>query len=155
MLEKERGGAERIDPNKPVKTPAPTPQKPAWQSTNFIVTVVLFLGGMFVGFPDTEAGNLVRLFVQLTAGILMFRNFFKTAKLDLKAWIGNANTLNYLYTILVTLAPGVDSSIIGHVVELIKAAMGGNWQGILVALGSIATWLYYFFKNRKGTAEAK
>lgn len=118
-------------------------------STNFILAVVLLVGGLFVGFPKGEAEKVVASLFTLIGSVGAFRVFFKTAEFSPIKWIQDSNTWNYLATIFIALFPVLTPEVFTALRAAIEAGMGGNWQGILTALISLATILWNIFKNAK------
>jgi hypothetical protein len=144
MTDKKRGGAT------PVKAPLTGETlKEKFFSTNFILAVVLLVGGLFVGFPKGEAEKVVASLFTLIGSVGAFRVFFKTAEFSPVKWIQNSNTWNYLSTIFIALFPVLTPDVFTALRAAIEAGIGGNWQGILTALISLATILWNVFKNAK------
>lgn len=125
---------------------------PWWLSTNFALTVALFLGGIFVGFDKMDAQAGVTSIAGLIAAIGAIRE--KVKGVDFKAWFGNANTWAYLGTIVVTFVPALPVETFRHLGDIAANAIGGNWQGILVSLFSLGTILYHFFQPKTKPAQA-
>lgn len=128
-----------------------TQQKVAfWQGTNFWISLVLAAGGLFVGFPEGEARNLVGGVFALIGTAGVFREKLKgLARVSWGDWIKSANTWNYIAAIVVSIVPTLPADLFARLRELIDAILGGNWQGIITALFSIGTMLYYIFRPKK------
>ena len=121
-----------------------------WQGTNFWIAIVLAFGGLFIGFPEGEARNIVSGIFGLIATAGLFREKLKTAvKVDWKDWIRSPNTWNYIGAAVVAIVPALPSDFFTRVRDLIDAILGGNWQGIVTALFSIATMIYFIIKGPK------
>lgn len=116
-------------------------------STNFIMAVVLLIGGLFVGFPQGEAQKVVGSIFALIGSAGALRVFFKTAELNPVEWIKNSNTWNYISTIFIALFPVLTPDFFAAVKAIVEQALGGNWQGILTSLISLATIIWNIFKN--------
>ena len=116
--------------------------------TNFWVSIVLFIGGLFVGFPTDLAAETVDYWVAGIAGIFAVREKIKSATIDWRAWLGNANTFAYLGTVVTALLPVIPIELFSHLSELAQAAIGGNWQGILVAMFGIGTIIFHLLKPK-------
>ena len=121
-----------------------------WQGTNFWIALVLAFGGLFIGFPEGEARNIVSAIFGLIATAGLFREKLKAAaKVDWKDWIRSPNTWNYIGAAVVAIVPALPSDFFTRVRDLIDAILGGNWQGIVTALFSIATMIYFIIKGPK------
>lgn len=125
-----------------------------WQSTNFWTALVLAFGGLFIGFPDGPARNIVGSLFAVIAGGAALREYLKTAQVDWKAWIRSTNTWNYLAAAATAIVPNIPADLFNRLRDLADAVLGGNWQGIVTALFSIGTILYYLFRP-KAPAPAK
>lgn len=138
---KKRDGAKLTEQQKPATL------KDKFFSTNFILAVVLLIGGLFVGFPEGEAAKVVQTMFTLIGSVGVFRTFFKNAEFDPKKWITNSNTWNYLATIFIALFPALTPEFFAAVKSVVEAGLGGNWQGILTALISLSTIIWNIFKT--------
>lgn len=117
-----------------------------YQGTNFWTALILAIGGLFVGFPEGEAHNIVAALFGLIASIGVIRERVKGV--DLKAWITSGNTWNYIGTAVVAAVPVIPADLFTKIHEVLTAAIGGNWQGIAAGVFSIATMVYYIFKKK-------
>ena len=118
------------------------------QGTNFWVSIVLFIGGLFAGFPSDLAAETVEYWVAGIAGIFAVREKLKDAKIDWRAWIGNTNTWAYLGTFVTALVPVIPAQLFTDLASLAQSALGGNWQGILVSLFSIGTIIFHLLRPK-------
>lgn len=116
--------------------------------TNFWVALVLAFGGLFVGFPEGEAKIVVESLFAGIAGIFALREKLKSTSIDWKSWISSKNTWNYLGTAIVAILPAIPIELFQRLSELAAAIIGGNWQGIVAAVFSIATILYYLIRAK-------
>ncbi len=121
-----------------------------WQGTNFWVALVLAIGGLFVGFPEGEAHNIVAAIFAVIAGAGAIREKVKGG-VDVKAWVSSKNTWNYIAAAVTAAIPMIPADLFSRLHELATAAIGGNWQGIVTASFSIATMIYYIFRKPKTT----
>lgn len=119
-----------------------------WQGTNFWVAAVLAIGGLWVGFPSGDAQHSTELIVGALAGVFAIREKLKDLKIDWKQWIKSANTWNYLATVFVAILPTIPIELFQALRGIIEAALGGNWQGIVAGVFSLATILYYWLKPK-------
>ena len=120
-----------------------------WQGTNFWIALVLAIGGLFVGFPEGEARGLIAGLFGLIATAGAFREKLKgLTKVAWKDWLRSANTWNYLGAAVTAIIPMLPGDLFVRLRELIDSILGGNWQGIVTSLFSIATIIYYLFKKR-------
>ena len=120
-----------------------------WQGTNFWLAIVLAFGGLFVGFPEGAARNTVGAIFALVSGAGAIREFVKGAKVDVKAWIGSVNTWNYLGAALMAIFPMLTPELFTSLSNLANAVISGNLQGIVTAVLSLGTILYYIFVKPK------
>jgi hypothetical protein len=118
-----------------------------WQGTNFWIALVLALGGLFVGFPEGDARNIVGAIFALVASAGAIREKIKGAKIDWKAWISSKNTWNYIAAAVTAAVPMIPLDLFARLNDLATSAISGNWQGIVTALFSIATIIYYIFRK--------
>jgi len=121
--------------------------KQSFTGTNVYVSIVLFLGGLFVGFPQDLATNTVEYLVTGVTGVFLIREKMKSATIDWKAWLNNKNTWTYLSAIVLTWLPQIPGDLFTQLSNLAQAAIGGNWQGIAMALFAIGNILYHLFKK--------
>jgi hypothetical protein len=119
---------------------------PWWLSTNFALTVVLVIGGFFVGFDRVDAQTGVTALAGAVAAFGALRE--KIKGVDFKGWLGNTNTWAYLGTIVVTFVPTLPVELFQQLGDIASAAIGGNWQGILVGVFALGTTLYQIFKPK-------
>lgn len=123
---------------------------PWWLSTNFALTAVLLVGGLFVGFERADAVTGV---TAVSTFIALFGALREKIKgVDFKAWIGNKNTWAYLGTIVVTFVPAIPVELFQHAGDIAAAAIGGNYQGILVGLFAAIPIIYNLFFKPKPAA---
>jgi len=118
-------------------------QKSPWESSNFWIAVVLAVGGLFVGFPQDEARWFVEALFGIVASVGLIREKVKNTSVDWKAWLRSVNTWNYLAAAVVALIPAIPSELFVRLRDLADASLSGNWQGIITALFSIGTIIYY------------
>jgi len=106
-----------------------------WQSSNFWTNIVLFLSGLFVGFPQGEAATAVAsVFALIASGKLLYNYFKSGVKFDFKSWAGNLNNRGYLATLIVSIFPAFNSELLSPVWDAMRALLDQNWQGLLVAV---------------------
>lgn len=124
-----------------------------WQGTNFWIALVLAFGGLFIGFPEGEARNIVGAIFAIIASAGVIREKVKDSKIDVKAWLSSTNTWNYIAAAVTAALPMIPAEIFTRLNELAIALIGGNWQGIVTAIFSIATIIYYLVRKPKATPE--
>lgn len=129
--------------------------KKFWQSSNFWIALVLTIGGLWVGFPEGEAQGTVSALFALIASAGLLRNKLKDLQIDWRAWLSSKNTWNYLAAALTAAIPAIPLDLFDRLQDLATALIGGNWQGILTALFSIGTMLYYIFTGNRSLKAAK
>ena len=126
-----------------------TTNTPFWQGTNFWTTVVLLIGGLFIGFPQGEAQATMGYIFSALAGAFAIRERLKASTIDWKQWLGNTNTWAYLGTIVTAIVPILPVELFQHLGTIAQAAIGGNYQGILVGLFSAIPIIYNLFLKPK------
>ena len=119
-----------------------------YQSANFWTAVILAAGGIFVGFPESDARNIVSALFGLISGGMLIREKLKGLKADWRTWLRSANTWNYIATAVIAVVPAIPADLFTQLRNLADAALGGNWQGIAAAVFSIATILYYLLRPK-------
>lgn len=124
-----------------------------WQGTNFWIALVLAIGGMFVGFPENEAKTFVVAVFALIGAAGAVREKVKDLQIDWRAWLASKNTWNYLATVITAIFPFIPVDLFARLSDLFQSLMGGNWQGVVTAVFSIATMLYYIFVKPKPAAQ--
>lgn len=124
-------------------------------SSNFFIAVVLFLGGLFVGFPEGEGRSIAVGLFGIIGSLGALRVYFKNAELNVKQWITNPNTWNYLFTILSAFFPILTPEMFEKLQLVAVSAIGGNWQGLINALVSLVTIIYFATKNAEPKAKAE
>ena len=79
-----------------------------WQGTNFWIALVLAVGGLFVGFPEGDARNIVGGVFALIASAGALREKLKGAAIvNWKDWIRSTNTWNYIGAAIVAIVPAL------------------------------------------------
>ena len=120
-----------------------------WQGANFWVALTLAIGGLWAGFSESDAANAVGYVFALIGAIFAIREKVKGNKIDWKQWISSRNTWNYIATVVISIFPALTPELFVRLNELFAALIAGNWQGIVTALFSIATMLYYIVRKPK------
>lgn len=123
-----------------------------WQGTNFWLSVVLFIGGLFVGFPVGDASEAVGYIFALVGSVGLIREKIKDSKIDWKAWAVSKNTWNYLAAAVTAVIPTIPTALFTGMNEALTAAISGNWQGFAIALFSLATIIYHLFQKPNAKA---
>lgn len=121
----------------------------AIKDQNFWLNLVLLVGGFWVGFNGEEATALVGHVFAVIGGVGALANFFKNAELDWRRWLSNANFWNYLAVLLVMLVPEIPSEVIDSVEQIVQALLSKNYQALIGALFTLATFLYKIFTTKK------
>lgn len=153
---KKRGGADRIGdtpaPVQPIANPGEW-----WKSTNFALTVVLFIAGFF-GLESLDfnaaAKEVVLLVYKLVGTVGALRVFIVNAKFNPKKWLGNSNSYQYLIAILTTFIPQIPADAGTYLADLIAAIKTGNLQIIVPMLFSFAVWVWNVWKASKAAKVA-
>lgn len=122
--------------------------KPFWQSKNFWISAVLFIGGIFVGFPEEAATDFINnLFGLIGSGGLIWTWIKEKPDTDFKAAVNRSNWWNYLAVVVISFVPNIPLDVIDYIRDAAQDAVGGNWQGVLVAVGSLLTILYNLWRT--------
>lgn len=118
--------------------------KKFWESSNFYLFLVLAVGGLFVGFPEGEARNLIAALFSMVGSAGILRNYFKNGpKIDPKQ-TGTANWWGYIANIFAAIIPNtLPPELFDSLQELASSILGKNWNGVLVSLFSIGTIIYH------------
>jgi len=127
---------------------ATTVNKQFWQGTNFWQALVLLIGGFWVGFPQEDATGAVASIFALIATVFGIREKVKGAAISFKDWITSSNTWNYIATAAVSIIPALPADLFTSIHDVLKAAIGGNWQGIAVGVFSLVTIIYNLAKKK-------
>lgn len=131
------------------------PTKKWYQSTNFWNGVILALGGLVVGFPHEAATDAVSAIFALVAAGFAVRDGLTGKRLNVKDWALNPNTWRNIGVVIVSIVPLFPPAVATGVGDVISAALGGNWQGILTALFALGTTLYFWLKPNKAVATSR
>jgi len=83
------------------------------------------------------------------AGAFAIRERLKASTIDWKQWLSNSNTWAYLGTIVTAIVPILPVELFQHLGTIAQAAIGGNYQGILVGLFSAIPIIYNLFLKPK------
>lgn len=119
------------------------------ESSNLWTNIVMIIAGLFVGFP-TEAGlsGVAAIFALLASGKAIRTYLKESAKVDWKSALQNSNLWNYIGVVVVAVIPNLPAGIMESLQEIARNAIGGNWQGVVIAVFSLATILYNIFKKQ-------
>lgn len=109
---------------------------------------------LFVGFPEEAATSGIEyLFAFLASGKALREYFKRKPEVDAGAAVNNSNWWNYIATIAVAIGPNIPLELFDSLQDAAVAAISSNWQGILVALFSIATIIYNLVQSKKKVPE--
>lgn len=120
-----------------------------WQGTNFYVALFMATAGTLLGFTEVQGKEIVQGLFFSVGTIFAIREKIKMANIDWGAWIKNPNTRNYLFAAISAAIPSLPGGLFTALNDLATAAIGGNWPGIVSALLSVATIIYFWTKNPK------
>lgn len=123
--------------------------KKSLRGTNFWVAIFLFSTGIFVGFPDGAARDIVGGIFGTIGGIFAVREYLKSPAIDLRAWLSSANTWNYLLTIVVSIFPMFPSVLLEDGRQVVDGLLAGNLQGTIIAGLSLLTKIYHLFIKKQ------
>ncbi len=119
------------------------------KSSNFWTAIVLAIGGLFVGFPEEAGATIVnQLFALLGTGKLLHEYFKTRPQADYKGAVNRSNWWNYIGVIVTTAIPALPGNFTDGLEDLFRSLLSANWQGVLIALFSLATILYNLFQSK-------
>lgn len=126
------------------------PKKHFWQSPNFMLAVLIVIGGFFVGFPENAAADAVAsIFTLVGSGGLLLKFARSKPGTKVKGWIQDANFWNYLSVIVISILPQVGPALLPGVEDLTENLLQGNLGGALMAGISLITIIVKMFQKPK------
>lgn len=125
--------------------------KSAINNQNFVVALILMVGGFWVGFNEEEATNLVNIIFAAVAGLGALLNYFKDAKLDWKDWVNNSNFWNYLSIIAVVFVPNIPSEAINSIEQIVINILNQNWEALIASVTTFIVFLYKIVTTKPAT----
>lgn len=129
---------------------------PFLKSSNFWTAVVLAVGGLFVGFqPELGSGLVVQVFGLLASAKAVREYFKQDVVVDAGGAVNNSNWWNYIAVIVTSFIPSLPGEFFDSLQNVMTELINGNWQGVLVALFSLATILYNLFQSKKKEPSAE
>lgn len=151
-----RENAERIYPQNPTLA-TPGAAKKWWESTNFFASAILFFAGMWglnsADF-DLSVKSLVMQIYTLVGTAGIFRTYLVNAKLNIKAWLSNGNTYQYLVAALTGTIPNLPADADDKLFDLVEAIKTGNIGIIISAAVTFAVFAWNWWKSQPGKAPA-
>jgi hypothetical protein len=124
------------------------------QSSNFWTAVVMAVGGLFVGFPEGLGEQFVaELFALLGTGKLLREYIKSRPAVNAGEAVNRSNWWNYIGVIITSIVPMIPGEFIDSLQNVLSNLLSSNWQGVLVALFSIATILYNLFQSKNKEPE--
>ncbi len=122
--------------------------KKFWQGTNFWVALALLIAGLWSSF-SAEIGNTLTGFITgIPAVVFAVRQLVKSGTIDFNRWLNSANTWNYLAQIITVIFGAQYAEILPNLQGLVEAIGAGNLQGIIAAVFSLGTMIYYWIRDR-------
>lgn len=129
--------------------------KTFYQSSNFWQSLVMAIGGLFIGFPAEAAGAIVLQIFEISSGGSLIRNWLKApGKPDFKKFINDSNTWQYLSVILIGIFPFVPGELVQDMGEAAQAAVGKNWQVLMASVISAFNIVFKILRNKKQLVNA-
>lgn len=125
--------------------------KKAINNQNFVVAVILMIGGFWVGFNEEEATNLVNIIFAAIAAVSSLVNYFKDAKLDWSRWLKNSNFWNYLAIIAVVLVPNIPGELIDSIEQIVTNILTQNWEALIASVTTFVVFLYKILTTKAAT----
>lgn len=121
----------------------------AFTSTNFIATLFILLGGLYVAFPENLAREIVFGGAALIAAGFGLRDFLKKGTIDVAAWASNPNTWAYLGTIIAYLAPRFPVEILNSGDNIVDAINRRDLNALLLIILPLLTQIYHLITGGK------
>lgn len=153
----ERKGAERIYPENPTLATPGTPKK-WWESTNFFASAILFFAGMWglnsADF-DLSVKSLVMQIYTLVGTAGIFRTYLVNAKFNVREWLTNGNTYQYLVAALMGIIPNIPADADDKLFDLVNAIKTGNIGIIISAAVTFAVFVWNWWKSQPGKVPAE
>jgi len=142
--EKGRGGTEKID------TPVAA-EKKWWASNGFYTSFILFFAGAWglnsLDFDAAVKTAVLQVYAFVgSAGAL--RAFIVTAKFDIKKWLGQIRTYEYLIAALTGIIPNIPADAGSKLYDLAMAIKTGNIGIIISQIITFAVFAYNIWLNR-------
>lgn len=125
-------------------------KKQFWQSPNFLLAVIIVIGGFFVGFPQEAAGEAVAaLFALIGTGGILYKFFKSKPAGKAKPWLQDANFWNYLSVIGISLLPEIAPALLPPLQDVTENLLRGNYGGALMGAISLITIIIKIIQTPK------
>jgi hypothetical protein len=156
---KKRPGAIRVENdelpeayplNPPMATKAAEPKK-WWESTGFFTSSILFFSGAWGLYSAEFEGSIksaVMLVYTLVGTGAALRMYLVKAKLNVKAWLGDARTYEYLVAALAGIIPNLPADADDKLFDLVRAVKTGNIGIIISAAVTFAVFVWNVWKSQ-------
>ena len=133
----------------PNQTPVPV-QKKFWEGTNFYIVLTLFIVSLSTAFMSEDAALVTWLvegaFAAAAAIRIAIKRYAKGSwTLDPRKW--SLNTGNYISQLIILIFGAGAAGLWPAVEELIGAIAEGSFPGIVSAVFSLGTIIYYLVKG--------
>jgi hypothetical protein len=136
--------------NPPMATKVAEPKK-WWESTGFFTSVILFLAGAW-GLNSAEFEGSIKSAVMLVYTLVgtgaALRMYLVKAKLNVKAWLGDARTYEYLVAALAGIIPNLPADADDKLFDLVQAVKTGNIGIIISAAVTFAVFVWNVWKSQ-------
>lgn len=122
-----------------------------WEGTGFWVAAALGVLSIWAGFT-TETGDLVAdTITQIFGASFALRQVFKESQIDLRKWIGDANTWAYLTAFFSPIFGPWVADVVPLLQEFVNSLVGGaNLSQIITSAVTLAISIFYLFRDRAG-----
>ena len=155
---KKRPGAQRVEnlpeeayPLNPPKATKTAEPKKWWESTGFFTSAILFLAGAW-GLNSAEFEGSIKSAVMLVYTLVgtgaALRMYLVKAKLNVKAWLGDARTYEYLVAALAGIIPNLPADTDDRLYSLVQAIKTGNIGIIISAAVTFAVFVWNVWKSQ-------
>lgn len=137
------------------RTGAKVEPKKWWESTGFFTSAILFFAGAWglnsADFDANVKAAVMQVYALVGTGAAL-RMYMVKAKLNLKAWLGDARTYEYLVAALMGIIPNLPADADDQLYSLVQAIKTGNIGIIVSAAVTFAVFVWNVWKSQPKTA---
>lgn len=126
-----------------------TTNKQWYQGTNFWVSAVMVILGIFTGIQESDIRELVNVVFGGIGSVFAIREAIKGGSIDVKRWLSSANTYNYLFAIVATFLPTVPPEWFTQLNGIASGIVTQNYTAMLSGLAALGISIFYFVRNLK------
>ena len=125
-------------------------QKSPWLSTGFFTSGLIIIGGLFIGFQEQYATEVIGVGIGGIAAFKMIRDWVKQGlKVDFRQAVTNGNWWQNISVVVLGFLPTFPLEGISSLEQIARQLIDGNWQGAAFSSIGLITVIYqvYFKKN--------